>query len=107
VYLNQDIFKGPYASEAPDLYLGFNKGYRASWQTALGASPRGLIENNLKDWSGDHLVDPSLVPGILFANRKIVIQHPTLYDLAPTVLRFIGFDDARLAAEDLDGKPLF
>ena len=107
VYLNQDIFKGTYASEAPDLYLGFNKGYRASWQTALGASPDGLIENNLKDWSGDHLVDPSLVPGILFANRHITLAHPTLYDLAPTVLRFLGFDDARLAAEDLDGKPLF
>jgi predicted AlkP superfamily phosphohydrolase/phosphomutase len=106
-YLNQDIFKGQYASEAPDLYIGFNKGYRASWQTALGASPEGLLEDNLKDWSGDHLVDPSLVPGILFTNRKITIAHPTLYDLAPTVLRFIGFDDARLAAEDIDGKPLF
>jgi predicted AlkP superfamily phosphohydrolase/phosphomutase len=107
VYLNQDIFKGQYASEAPDLYIGFNKGYRASWQTALGASPEGLLEDNLKDWSGDHLVDPSLVPGILFTNRKIMIAHPTLYDLAPTILRFMGFDDARLAAEDIDGKPLF
>jgi predicted AlkP superfamily phosphohydrolase/phosphomutase len=107
VYLNQDIFKGPYAPEAPDLYLGFEKGYRASWQTALGASPNGLIEDNLKDWSGDHLVDPSLVPGILFSNRPIAISNPTLYDLAPTVLRFMGFDDSRLAAEDLDGRPLF
>jgi predicted AlkP superfamily phosphohydrolase/phosphomutase len=107
VYFNHDIFKGPYASEAPDLYLGFKKGYRASWQTALGASPKGLLEDNLKDWSGDHLVDPLLVPGILLANRRITLTHPTLYDLAPTVLRFIGFDDIRLAAEDLDGKPLF
>jgi predicted AlkP superfamily phosphohydrolase/phosphomutase len=107
VYFNQDIFNGRYAAEAPDLYLGFNKGYRASWQTALGASPKVLLEDNLKDWSGDHLVDPQLVPGILFANRRVALAHPTLYDLAPTVLRFMGFDDTRLAAEDLDGKPLF
>ena len=107
VYLNQEIFKGPYASDAPDLYVGFENGYRASWQTALGGSPAALLEDNMKDWSGDHLVDPSLVPGVLFANRRITLPNPTLYDLAPTVLRFLGFDDARLAAEDLDGKPLF
>lgn len=107
VYLNQDIFKGPDAKMAPDLYLGFNIGYGASWQTALGASPNGLIENNLKKWSGNHLVDPSLVPGVLFCNRRIMLPKPTLYDLAPTILKFMGFDQARLAAEDLDGTPLF
>ncbi len=107
VYLNQDIFKGPEAHLAPDLYLGFSDGYGASWQTALGASPAALVEDNLKKWSGNHLVDPPLVPGVLFTSRPIKLAHPTLYDLAPTVLRFLGFDDARLAAEDLDGKPLF
>ncbi|HUK14037.1 MAG TPA: alkaline phosphatase family protein [Thermoanaerobaculaceae bacterium] len=108
VYLNEQIFKGPEAAHAPDVYLGFSKGYGASWQTALGAAPRGpLVEDNLKKWSGTHLVDPPLVPGILFVNRPITKADPTLYDLAPTILRFIGLSDARLAAEDLDGKPLF
>ena len=108
VYLNEQIFKGPEAAHAPDLYLGFKKGYGASWQTALGAAPRGpLVEDNLKKWSGTHLVDPTLVPGILFTNRHVTKADPTLYDLAPTILRFIGFSDARLATEDLDGKPLF
>ena len=108
VYLNQDIFKGPDAHLAPDIYLGFSDGYGASWQTALGASPAGpLVEDNLKKWSGNHLVDPPLVPGVLFTSRPIALAHPTLFDLAPTVLEFLGFDDARLAREDLDGTPLF
>ena len=107
VYLNQDIFKGPEAHLAPDLYIGFNTGYGASWQTALGASPKGLVENNLKKWGGTHLVDPSLVPGVLFSNRRVTVSEPTLYDLAPTVLRFMGFNETRLSAEDLDGRPLF
>jgi predicted AlkP superfamily phosphohydrolase/phosphomutase len=107
VYLNQDIFKGPEAHLAPDLYIGFSNGYGASWQTALGASPKGLVEDNLKKWSGTHLVDPSLVPGVLFCNRRLTVSNPTLYDLAPTILRFMGFDEKRLSAEDLDGRPLF
>ena len=107
IYLNQEIFHGPEARLAPDLYIGFSDGYGASWQTALGASPRGLVEDNLKKWSGNHLVDPSLVPGVLFASRPIKLKDPTLYDLAPTVLAFLGFDDIRLRNEDLDGKPLF
>ena len=107
VYLNQEIFHGPEAHLAPDLYIGFSDAYGASWQTALGASPRGLVEDNLKKWSGNHLVDPSLVPGVLFANRPIKLTEPTLYDLAPTVLAFLGFDDIRLRNEDMDGKPLF
>ncbi len=107
VYLNQEIFKGPEAHLAPDLYIGFNNGYGASWQTALGASPKGLVENNLKKWGGTHLVDPSLVPGVLFCNRRVAVSDPTLYDLAPTILRFMGFNETRLSAEDLDGRPLF
>jgi len=39
VYLGQDIFKGQFAKDAPDLYIGFNAGFRASWQTALGNCP--------------------------------------------------------------------
>jgi predicted AlkP superfamily phosphohydrolase/phosphomutase len=107
VYLNQEIFKGPAAHLAPDIYIGFNSGYGASWQTALGASPAALVEDNLKKWGGTHLVDPSLVPGVLFCNRRVKVPGPTLYDLAPTILRFMGFDEKRLAAEDLDGRTLF
>ena len=35
-----------------------------------------MFETNHKAWSGDHCVDPPLVPGVLFANRKIDAADP-------------------------------
>jgi hypothetical protein len=37
-------------------------------------------------------VDPALVPGVLFANRKIDAENPGIEDLAPTSLRSFGID---------------
>lgn len=83
VYLQQEIFHGPDAPLAPDLYVGFEKGYGGTWQTALGAAPQGLVEDSLKKWGGTHLVDPTLVPGVLFCNRRVTKPDPSLYDFAP------------------------
>ena len=106
VYTREEIFWGAETGNAPDLYIGFADGYRASWQTAIGGAPRGLIEDNLKKWSGDHLVDPKLIPGVLFANFAIAGAEPSIYDLCPTVLTLCGFDGEEIAAMDLDGKSL-
>ena len=54
--------------ETPDLVIGYHRGYRASWQTTLGAVPEPLMEPNRQKWSGDHCIDPQLVPGVLFRN---------------------------------------
>jgi len=108
VYRREEIFWGPFAEESPDLYLGFQKGYRASWQTAVGAAPPSIVEDNRKAWAGDHLMDPSLVPGILFSNRTILRrQDATLYDIAPTILSLCGFSHDELNSMDLDGVALF
>ncbi|MDT8409461.1 MAG: alkaline phosphatase family protein, partial [Wenzhouxiangellaceae bacterium] len=56
--------------EAPDLVVGYQRGYRASWQTTLGAVPGALMEPNAQKWSGDHCIDPALVPGVLFSTFK-------------------------------------
>jgi len=107
VYPREEIFWGDYADISPDLFIGFNTGYRASWQTALGASPKGLLEDNLKKWSGDHLFDPKLVPGIFLTNKKLAKENPSIQDIAPTVIKIIGYDDEKMRACDFDGKPLF
>lgn len=106
VYSREEIFRGKYADGAPDLYIGFNIGYRASWQTALGGVPKELIEDNLKKWSGDHLFDPNLIPGVLFCNRQIKKENPSIYDIAPTVLKIAGFSKEDLEELDMDGSPL-
>lgn len=107
IYPNEEIFWGDYASEAPDLYIGFSIGYRASWQTALGGVPKDLIEDNLKKWSGSHLFDPKLIPGVIFSNKSIAKENPSIYDIAPTILKLIGYDKEELKKFNMDGEPLF
>jgi predicted AlkP superfamily phosphohydrolase/phosphomutase len=107
VYRKEEIFWGPYIEEMPDLYLGFNIGYRASWQTALGAVPEETIEDNVKKWSGSHLFDPKLIPGILFVNRPITKKNASIYDITPTILKFVGLEEGKIQEYDFDGKPLF
>jgi predicted AlkP superfamily phosphohydrolase/phosphomutase len=90
VATRQEVYSGPYAAESPDLVVLFNAGYRASWATALGGLPRGVFEDNVKRWSGDHIVDPELVPGVLFMNRPFHGDRAALVDLAPTILSALG-----------------
>lgn len=106
VYDGKDIFKGQFQNNAPDLYLGFSAGYRASWQTALGATPKVLLEDNLKKWAGDHLCDPHLVPGIFFSNKKILHDTVSIYDLTPTILHLLDFSSEEINHFNFDGKPL-
>ncbi|MBU2222112.1 MAG: alkaline phosphatase family protein [Candidatus Omnitrophota bacterium] len=103
VYFQEDIFKGPYLKESPDLFVGFKNGFRASWQTALGAVPGTLFEDNKRKWSGDHLIDAKLVPGVIFLNKKIELENPSIIDIAPTLLDL--FDIAKPA--DMEGRSLF
>jgi predicted AlkP superfamily phosphohydrolase/phosphomutase len=107
VYKKEEIFRGKYSSGAPDLYIGFNIGYRASWQTALGGAPQELLEDNLKKWSGDHLFDPRLIPGVIFCSRPIKKYSPAIYDIAPTVLKVCGYSEEELRRLEMDGQELF
>lgn len=93
-------------AHAPDLVVGPAAGYRVSWQTALGAAPAGLIEPNTKRWSGTHLTAPAAVPAILFANRPLAAESPTLLDFAPTILRFAGLPADHPLWRTLAGQPL-
>ncbi len=63
-----DIYQGKLTADAPDLVIGYSAGFRASWQTVLGAAPRPLIEINGDKWSGDHCIAPAAVPGVLFTS---------------------------------------
>ncbi|MCU1258286.1 MAG: type phosphodiesterase/nucleotide pyrophosphatase [Bryobacterales bacterium] len=90
VYDSETIYQGPYREAAPDLIVGYASGYRASWGAAKGAVTTLVFEDNAKCWSGDHCVDPSIVPGVLFANRKLEADDPGIEDMAPTFLALFG-----------------
>jgi predicted AlkP superfamily phosphohydrolase/phosphomutase len=76
----------------PDLFVTNNDGYRVSWQTSLGGIPKNLVEPNKQVWSGDHCsVDPEIVRGIFFYNRKLSTDRaPYIADIYPTVLGLLG-----------------
>lgn len=86
VYDTAKEYRGLYADEAPDLIVGYNPGYRVSWDSVTGTVEKDVFSNNIKAWSGDHHVDPRIIPGILFCNRKLREKDPQITDIAPTVL---------------------
>ena len=90
VDLASEAYQGPYARSGPDMLVGYNRGYRAGWQTILGSFPPEELEDNSNPWSGDHCMDYTLVPGVLLSNRKIVAKTPALTDIAPTILAEFG-----------------
>ena len=81
------LYTGPYLENAPDLIIGYNAGYRTSWDCATGVVAGPVFEDNVKAWSGDHCIDPRLVPGVFFCNRRSTPTIPALIDIAPTALR--------------------
>ena len=90
--LSQDVLKGPYTAEAPELLVGYEEGYRVSWNSAVGKITEEVIEENNRSWSGDHSIDPDLVPGIFFSNWRLENDAPFIGDIAPTVLNLFGLE---------------
>jgi len=92
VYLGREIYSGEQLENAPDLVVGYNRGYRASWETAVGNFSLDWIQDNMDPWSGDHCMAAELVPGIVMSNKEIKSTNPMLYDLAPTILAEFGIE---------------
>ena len=102
VYATEKLYRGPYLDAAPDLIVGYSEGYRTSWDAAVGQATAHVIEDNPKRWSGDHCVDPVLVPGVLFSSRRLDCDDPGIEDMAPTALDLFGVSPPAW----MDGKPL-
>ena len=90
VYIPAQEFRGASLDSAPDMIVGYGAGYRSSWQTALGAVPKTLIEDNTEAWIGDHCIAAHLVPGVLISNRTSRLPDPHLQDLPVTILNEFG-----------------
>jgi len=90
VFDTAKTYDGPFQDDAPDFIIGYEVGYRASWEAAVGVVDDRVFTDNTKSWSGDHCLDYERVPGIFFSNRKIDVYDPAIVDIAPTVLRLFG-----------------
>jgi predicted AlkP superfamily phosphohydrolase/phosphomutase len=102
-FVTRQLHSGPYADAAPDLLIGYHRGFRHSWDCATGSVSAEVFSDNTKSWSGDHCVDPRLVPGVFWCNRKVDAENPELVDMAPTMLDLFGVD----IPPYMQGKPLF
>lgn len=102
IYDSHQIYHGPYVEEAPDLIVGYNTGYRAAWEMAVGQVTEKVFHENTKAWSGDHGIDLSLVPGVFFCNRQVASDRPHIMDIGPTVLAQFGIP----VPKHMDGQPL-
>jgi predicted AlkP superfamily phosphohydrolase/phosphomutase len=86
VYRADRIYKGQATALAPDLIIGYRRGYRASWATIQGELTEEITLDNDSAWSADHCADALEVPGVLFSNRPISGKSPSLVDIAPSIL---------------------
>lgn len=86
VYDSERVYSGLYAEEAPDLIIGYEPGYRVSWRSVTGGIERDIYSDNQKAWSGDHQIDPSLIPGVIISSKPLTSASPHISDLAPTIL---------------------
>ncbi len=87
-----EAYSGPRTPEAPDLIIGYNVGYGGSDETTLGEITEPWIEDNTSRWSGNHLMSPDVVPGVILTTEKIEGDGYWLADLTATVLAHYGID---------------
>ena len=76
----------------PDAIVGYARGTRCSDASALGELTREVFSDNTGEWSGDHCMDPTAVPGILATNRRLQRPAPRLRDLAAAILAEFGVE---------------
>jgi len=84
-YITSDIYPGPLPPFAPDMIIGYARGYRSSWETTLGSYPEEVITDNLDPWSGTHCVDPGVVPGTLLSTVPLSLPDPNLMDMGRSI----------------------
>ena len=102
IYKGSEIYHGTYASDAPDMIVGFSPGYRMSWKNAMGTLDPTVISKNTSKWKGDHLIDHSHVPGILCTNFLLRPKQPPIMDIASTVLKLFKIK----IPDSMDGESL-
>lgn len=103
VYRAEEVYTGANVQHAPDLIVGYHRGFRASWATTLGHMDKEVVSDNNAAWSADHCIAADEVPGVLFSNRPILYKNPSLIDVAPTILSLFDVQ----VPESMKGKSVF
>ncbi|MCP4204532.1 MAG: hypothetical protein GY769_21700 [bacterium] len=92
MYKLEDTYSGEYLGLGPDLQVGYNKGTRCSFESAIGDLTDEVISDNHSEWSGDHCMDHTKVPGILLTTDELARPAKSLKELGGSVLAEFGID---------------
>ncbi len=103
MYKGREVYDGAAIENAPDMVVGFFSGYGVSDKSALGEFSSEILQDNMNPWSGNHLMAAEEVPGILFVNKKMILDEPKLYDLTVTILKEYGVEKT----PEMIGKPIW
>ncbi|MBN2103303.1 alkaline phosphatase family protein [bacterium] len=102
-YDAKKTYRGDQLDIAPDIIVGYNWGYRISDEAALGKFPEGFFDYRKDKWAADHCMAPTVVPGVLLANKPVKHPSPGIWDLAPSIIQQFGL----IPPEQMDGKSIF
>ncbi len=101
--LATDIYEGERVDEAPDILVGYNRGYGNSDESSLGRVTAHVLSDNVGGtFNGSHLMDPSVVAGTLLSNRPVRLDDPNLKDLTVEILRYYNVQPD----ESMKGRPV-
>jgi predicted AlkP superfamily phosphohydrolase/phosphomutase len=89
-YPAAEAFHGERLAEAPDLVVGYDQPYAGSDPSTLGEIGEVVVDDNTSRWSGNHLIDPSLVPGVLLVNGPVAPGEHDLTDVTVSILDHYG-----------------
>jgi predicted AlkP superfamily phosphohydrolase/phosphomutase len=103
VHVAEDVYSKDQAERAPDLVVGYARGYRCSDESVLGEVTDDIVQDNTDKWSGDHCIDRSLVPGVLLTNKPFSAESPALPDVTAGVLAEFGIP----TPDEMNGKPIW
>ena len=93
-YPAAEVFHGERVAEAPDLVVGYDQPYAGSDPSTLGEIGPIVLDDNTSRWSGSHLIDPTLVPGVLLVNGPIAAGAHDLTDVTASILDHYGLPPA-------------
>ena len=98
-----EIYSAARRAEAPDIVVGYDAGYGCSDDSTLGGTAAVLIEDQTRGFTGNHLMDAEVVPGVLLTNRRLTSDGHDLTDLTATLLDHYGLPPA----EGMIGTSIF
>lgn len=76
----------------PDVIVGYARGMRNHSDSAIGMLSTEVFSDNVGEWSGDHAMDHTEVPGVLFTSRPLLKPAASLRDLSASILVEFGLE---------------